>query len=307
MSVRLEGVYAPVVTPFRADLTPDPERFIAHCRWLVEQNSGLAVFGTNSEANSLSVGERKALLEGLVENGVPAARMMPGTGCCSIPETVDLTCHAVDLGAPGVLMLPPFYYKGVSDDGLYRHYSEVIQQVGDARLRICLYHIPQVSGVPISLPLIERLIAAYPDTVVGIKDSSGNWDNTEAMLKAFPGFRIFPASESLFTRSLPLGAAGCISATANVNPAAMHRLWSNWQAPEAAGLQAEVDRIRTTFARYPMMIAAMKATIAHHLDDPCWRIVRPPLDEFPEDQTRALMDELAGAGFGMPGLQREPA
>ncbi|MYZ49410.1 dihydrodipicolinate synthase family protein [Propylenella binzhouense] len=307
MTMPLAGIYAPVVTPFRPDLTPDPERFMRHCRWLVSQNCRLAVFGTNSEANSLSVGERKALLEGLVEGGVPAGRMMPGTGCCSIPETVDLTCHAVDLGVAAVLMLPPFYYKGVSEDGLFRHYSEVVQQVGDERLRICLYHIPQVSGVPIPLGLIERLIKAYPDSVVGIKDSSGDWANLAAMLDAFPGFQIFPASEGLLSRSLPLGAAGCISATANVNPAGIHRLWADWQSEAGPGLQADADRIRTIFARFPMMIAAMKAVVAHYACDPDWRIVRPPLDQLPADQTEALIGELDRAGFAMPGLVAEPA
>src|SRR5690606_21994430 len=129
----------------------------------------------NSEANSMSVAEKIGLLDALIDAGVPGERMMPGTGCCALSDSVELTRAAVERGAGGVLMLPPFYYKGVSDDGLFASYSEVIQRVGDDRLRIYLYHIPQVSQVPISLDLIERLLKAYPGTIAGVKDSSGNW------------------------------------------------------------------------------------------------------------------------------------
>src|SRR5690606_611877 len=140
----MEGVLSPVVTPFAADLSPDAARFIAQCRWLLEQNVGLAVFGTNSEANSLSVSERRFLLEALVDAGIDPARLMPGTGCCSLTDTVELTKDAVGKQVGGVLMLPPFYYKGVSDEGLFRSFAEVIERVGDSRLRIYLYHIPPV-------------------------------------------------------------------------------------------------------------------------------------------------------------------
>src|SRR6266545_5220909 len=135
-SERIRGVLAPVVTPFNADLAPDSQRFIAHCKWLLSQNCGLAVFGTNSEASSLSLEERLNLLDELVAAGVDPSRMMPGIGCCSIVETVALTAHAVRHGCAGVLMLPPFYYKDVSEEGLYRYFSEVVQRVGDARLKI---------------------------------------------------------------------------------------------------------------------------------------------------------------------------
>jgi 4-hydroxy-tetrahydrodipicolinate synthase len=158
---------------------------VRQCKWLVANNVGLAAFGTNSEANSLTVDERIELLEKLVEGGIDPARMMPGTGCCALGDSVRLTAHAVKLGCAGVLMLPPFYYKGVSDDGLFRNFAEVIERVGDARLQIYLYHIPPVSQVAISLPLIERLLKAYPENIAGVKDSSGDWKNTKAMLDAF--------------------------------------------------------------------------------------------------------------------------
>ena len=139
MSERIRGVLAPVVTPFKADFSPDRDRFIRHCQWLVSQNCGLAPFGTTSEANSMSADERMSLLDALVAAGVDPLRMMPGSGCCSITETVALTSHAVKHGCAGVLMLPPFYYKDVGEEGLYRYFSEVVQRIGDARLRIYLY------------------------------------------------------------------------------------------------------------------------------------------------------------------------
>src|SRR5438309_7540672 len=185
MTQRIRGVLAPVLTPFKADLSPDRERFMAHCKWLLSQNCGLAVFGTTSEANSLSVEERSALLDALVAAELDTSRMMPGTGCCSITETVKLTAQAVKHGCAGVLMLPPFYYKGVSEEGLYRYFSEVVQRVGDARLKIYLYHIPPVAMVGITTGLVERLLAAYPNAIAGMKDSSGDWNNTKTFLDAF--------------------------------------------------------------------------------------------------------------------------
>src|SRR6266581_606391 len=160
---RIRGVLAPVVTPFKADLSPDCERFIRHCQWLLSKNCGLAVFGTNSEANSMAAQERMKLLDALVAAGIDTSRMMPGTGCCSITETVELTSQAVKHGCAGVLMLPPFYYKGVSEEGLYRYFSEVVQRVGDSLLRIYLYHIPPVAVVGITTGLVERLLKSYPN------------------------------------------------------------------------------------------------------------------------------------------------
>ena len=185
MTTRFTGILSPVVTPFNADGSPDPVRFEAHCRWLLSNNVGLAIFGTNSEANSLSVDERMMLLETLVAKGLDPSRMMPGTGCSAISDSIKLTAHAVKLGCAGTLMLPPFYYKGVTDEGLFRNYAQIIEGVADARLQIYVYHIPPVAQVPITLALIERLLKAYPKNIAGIKDSSGDWNNTKAVLDAF--------------------------------------------------------------------------------------------------------------------------
>jgi 4-hydroxy-tetrahydrodipicolinate synthase len=298
------GVLSPVVTPFTADLRPDAARLVHHCRWLLDNDVGLAVFGTNSEANSLGMSEKLGLLDALVEAGIPPARMMPGTGTCALPDTVELTRRAVAHGCGGVLMLPPFYYKGVSDDGLFASYAEVIERVGDARLRLCLYHIPAVSQVPLSLALIERLLDRYPGTIAGIKDSSGDWNNTRALLERFGprGFDVFAGSETFLLATLRGGGAGCISATANVNPAAIARLARDWQQPDADARQAALDGVRAAFQRFPM-IAALKAAVAHFSGDPAWTTVRPPLVALAKEQQRLLLDALQALGFAMPGLR----
>ncbi len=299
----LRGVLSPVVTPFTSDLRPDAVRLARHCRWLLASDVGLAVFGTNSEGNSLTVAEKLALLDALAEAGIPAARMMPGTGTCALPDTVELTRRAVACGCGGVLMLPPFYYKDVSDDGLFASYAEVIERVGDARLRVYLYHIPQVSRVPIGLALIERLLQRYPGTVAGIKDSSGDWNNTRAMLERFQprGFDVFSGSETFLLATLRAGGAGCISATANVNPAAIARLNREWQEPDADARQAALDGVRAAFQKFPM-IPALKAAIAHFSVDDAWPAVRPPLIALTVDQRRQLLEALDALGFAMPGL-----
>jgi 4-hydroxy-tetrahydrodipicolinate synthase len=290
------GVLVPAVTPFNARLEPDGQLFHALCRWLLAKGAnGLAVFGTTSEANSLSLAERKRLLEGLVESGIDPSVLLPGTGQPALPDAVELTRHAVSLGCGGVLMLPPFYYKPVSVDGLFAFYSEVIERVGSSDLGLWLYHIPQMTGVGIPLDLIERLIKRYPDTVIGIKDSSGDWSNTEAMLTRFPGFRIFPSSEGVLLKALRLGAAGCITASGNINVASIRKLIDNWASPEAEGMQKSVAAIRDIFSSYPLIPAA-KAVLSTALSEPGLATLRPPLTALTEAQTSELMGRLKDAG-----------
>jgi 4-hydroxy-tetrahydrodipicolinate synthase len=327
-SVGIRGVLAPVVTPFKSDLAPDSQRFIAHCKWLLSQNYGLAVFGTNSEANSLSMVERAMLLDELVAAGVDSSRVMPGTGCCSIMETVKLTKQAVGYGCAGVLMLPPFYYKDVSEEGLYRYFSEVVQRVGDARLKIYLYHIPPVAVVGITPKLVERLLAAYPDAIAGMKDSSGDWNNTKTFLDAFVRagradptagaartFDVFVGSESFLLANMRNGGVGTISATANVNPAAIYELYvacaeqSKFENRESKleEQQSKLNVVRGVFSnkKFPSMIATLKQAIAIYADDPAWRTVRPPLVEFTPEQAKVLAADLKAIGFEMPGVRRK--
>jgi 4-hydroxy-tetrahydrodipicolinate synthase len=309
MTQRIRGVLAPVLTPFRADFSPDKERFSAHCEWLLAQNCGLAVFGTTSEANSLAAEERATLLDELVAAGVDTSRMIVGTGCCSITETVKLTSQAAKHGCAGVLMLPPFYYKGVSEEGLYRYFSEVVERVGDTRLRIYLYHIPPVAMVGITAGLVERLLKSYPNAIAGMKDSSGDWNNTKVYLDAFAqsGFDVFVGSESFLLANMRNGGAGTISATANVNPAAIHKLYAEWKNADADEQQAKLNVIRDAFGKKYPLISALKQCIASYANDPAWAKVRPPLVELTAEQAEALAAELEAISFTMPGLKRVDA
>lgn len=292
------GVLAPVLTPFTADLSPDVARFTAFCRWMLAQGAdGLAVFGTTSEANSISADERMGLLDALIESGVPGAKLMPGTGACSIDEAVRLNKQAVAHGCGGVLMLPPFYYKGMNDDGLFAFFSEVVQRVGDSGLKIYLYHIPPQTATPLSLDLIGRLIKEYPDTVVGLKDSGGDWSNTDAILKAFPGFGTFAGSEVFLLDTLRGGGAGCITATGNVNPGGIRKVFENWETPEADALQAAITKTRKIIQARPM-VPALKAIVAHYHNDPAWATVRPPMVPLDAETTKGLIADLdADEGF----------
>src|SRR5216117_3144963 len=310
MTQRIRGVLAPVVTPFKADLSPDRERFIRHCQWLLSQKCGLAPFGTTSEANSMSAEERTALLDTLVTAGIDPSRMMPGTGCCSITETVELTAHAVKHGCAGALMLPPFYYKNVSEEGLSRYFSEVVQRVGDTRLKIYLYHIPPVAIVGVTPKLVERLLKAYPNAIAGMKDSSGDWNNTKTFLDAFAmdGFDVFVGSKSFLLANMRNGGVGTISATANVSPAAIHKLYRQWNtaddADNADQQQSKLNVVREVFTsrKFPSMIAALKQAIAIYRNDPEWTRVRPPLVELTTEQAESLVAELKAIGFAMPGI-----
>ena len=301
---RIEGVLSPVITPFRKDYSPDEERFARHCRWLLKSGcAGLAIFGTNSEANSMSVAEKRRLLEALVKGGVSPANLMPGTGHCALSDSIELTRAAVELGCAGVLMLPPFYYKGVSDEGLYRNFAEVIERVGDERLQLYLYHIPPVSQVAITLGLIERLLGKYPGIVAGVKDSSGDWNNTKAMLDAFAkeGFDVFAGSEAFLLDNMRHGGKGCITATGNVNPGPIAHVYKSWRSAEADKLQAGISATRKIVQKQPM-IPALKAIVAHFGNDAAWKTCRPPLIELTANQEEELIRDLKAVGFTMPGL-----
>ena len=301
---RIEGVLSPVITPFRKDYSPDADRFVRHCRWLLKSGcAGLAVFGTNSEANSMSVAEKRRLLEALVAGGVPADTLMPGTGHCALSDSIEMTRAAVELGCAGVLMLPPFYYKGVSDEGLYRNFAEVIERVGDERLQLYLYHIPPVAQVSISLNLIEKLLSKYPGIVAGVKDSSGDWANTKAMLDNYAksGFDVFAGSEVFLLDNMRNGGKGCITATGNINPGPIANVYRNWRSTEADKLQAGITATRKIVQKQPM-IPALKSAVAHFGNDPQWRTCRPPLVELTSAQEEELIRDLKGAGFTMPDL-----
>ena len=301
------GVLVPVLTPFTPGGEPDSARFVAFCRWLLDQGAGgLSIFGTTSEANSMAAAERMALLDRLIGAGIPSQKLMPGTGACSMTEAAGLVRHAVGHGCGGVLMLPPFYYKGVSDDGIFAFISAVIDKVASPALRIYLYHIPPVAQVGYSLDLVGRFIAAYPRTVVGLKDSSGDWSNTAALLERFPGFAVFPGSEVFLLDALRKGGAGCITASGNVNVPGIRKLYGNWRGPQADTLQAEVTTLRKALQAYPM-VPALKRVVAHFHNDPDWAAVRPPLVPLDQVQSSALIADLAKLGFTLGERPRSMA
>lgn len=301
------GVLVPVLTPFTASGEPDSARFVSFCRWLLDQGAGgLAIFGTTSEANSMSLGERMALLDHLVEAGIPAEQLMPGAGACAITDAVAMARHAIGHGCGGVLLLPPFYYKPVSDEGIFGFVSAVIDQVRSSTLRVYLYHIPPVAVVGYSLDLVGRLIKAYPQTVVGLKDSSGDWSNTAALLDRYPGFAVFPGSEVFLLDALRKGGAGCITATGNINVAGIAKLYTNWRGTQADALQAEVTTVRRTMQAYPM-VPALKRVVAHFHDDPAWAAVRPPLTALESAQSAALLGDLAKIGFTLGEREHKAA
>ena len=291
-----KGVLVPALTPFKGDLSLDEEAMLGFCRWLLEQGAdGLAIFGTTSEANSLSLAERAAMVDRLIEGGIPADRLMPGTGACNIPEAVEMTRHAVAAGAGGVLVLPPFYYKNVSDDGVFAYYAEVIERVGASGLRLYLYHFPALSGVPLTPALVSRLVAAYGPVIAGLKDSSGTWESAALYIKEFPSLAIFPSSERFLLQGLAAGGAGCISATANFQVRNIRRLIDAPEGEARRELNSAVARVRGVFEKLPL-VPALKAAMAIQFKKEAWRVVRPPLVELSESQRRDLASALDAAG-----------
>lgn len=287
------GIWPPAATPFREDLSVDTDRYIAFCHELLRDGAhGLAVLGTTSEANSLDFEERKNLLEKLVASGVNAAQLLPGTGAPSFGDAVKLTRHAADLGVKGSLLLPPFYYKGVSDQGLFEFVSEVIKRVNSKRLQLYLYNFPQQTGLIWSPELIAKLRETFPETVVGIKDSSGDAKYLNSLLEKFPGFAIFPSSESLMVDALGRGAAGCISATANTHVKEIRALYDGWKSSEAPEMNRRASAIRQLIASYPL-IAAVKATLADQHKHRGWHRLRPPLTPLEDKQFVELREKLA--------------
>ena len=311
------GVIAPVLTPYDANLDPDPARFADHAAWLLEDGcTGLAPFGTTGEALSLGLAERRRLLDALLDAGLDPARLMPGTGLCSIPDTVELCRHAVEAGCGGVMVLPPFYFKGASDDGVFEHFREVIDRIADARLRVYLYHIPPQAVVGFPVELVGRLIDAFPGVVVGLKDSSGDWSYSAALLAAYPGFRVLSGSETFLLDNLRHGGGGCITATGNVNARRIRAVYDAYRAgaddadtdaeANADALQAEVSAMRACIQAKPV-IPALKHVVAHYREDPGWAAVRPPFRPLPAADGAAVRSALERAHGYAPAFPRTGA
>jgi len=293
---KVQGVWCAVLTPFDAAGLPDHSRLAQHVRRILAAGvDGIALFGTTGEGQSLSLNERRAGLDALLAAGIAPERILAGTGCASLPETVELTRHAVQATCAGALVLPPFFFKEVTDEGVFASYAHIIDGVGDARLQLYLYHIPQVSGVAISPTVIERLAAAYPAILAGIKDSECNLDHTRRLLFRFRELAIFVGFEPHLPAALAAGGAGTICGIANLFPRLLRRLYDN--ALDARH-EDDLKRIETFIAvleRYPLF-AAFKALQAELSGDPGWAALRPPLVALDSSARLAWLAEVAGSG-----------
>lgn len=300
MSHAISGVFCAAATPVRADGTPDLPLFAEHCRLLLEEGChGIAMLGTTGEANSFGVRQRMGLLDAAINGGTPAGALLPGTGANAIADAVTLTRHALDVGAMGVVLLPPFYYKGVSEEGLFRFYARVVEGVADDRLRIVLYHIPQVSQIPIGHELIARLMEAFPGVFAGIKDSSGDLQNMRAMCERFPDLGVLAGADPLMLPVLRMGGAGAITATSNLRADALRTVFDGFADPaQAAAVEAAQNRIdewRTLSNRF-VQLPTIKAMLARARGDLGWLHLMPPLVELGEAERKDVWNEMERLG-----------
>jgi 4-hydroxy-tetrahydrodipicolinate synthase len=287
-----KAVYSAVLTPFKKDLTIDTKLFISHCEFLLKNNISLAPLGTTGEANSVSISEKIDLIKTIANSDLPKEKIIIGTGNTSFVDAALLTKTAVENKIYSVLLLPPFYYKNVSDEGVYQYYKEIINAVKSTNLRIFLYNIPQVSGVTISIDLVNRLKKEFSDTITGIKDSSGNFENTKKY-KEIKNFIVYPGSEKFLYDGLHNGCSGCISATTNVNIEAA-KLINSFDKSEGESINKKIKAVRDVFEKYPV-IPALKATKIK--EDSNWSNIRPPLVALTEQQRSNLAKDLKDLNF----------
>ncbi|UCH83477.1 MAG: dihydrodipicolinate synthase family protein [Candidatus Latescibacterota bacterium] len=293
------GIFAAALTPQKDDLTIDHDALLGHCQWLLANGcDGVCLFGTTGEAASFTVDERKTALESIVNGGFPPDRLLVGTGCCAIPDTVALTKRAVGWGAGGVLVIPPYFYKDVSDNAIVEAHRKVIDGTGTSGVNFYLYHYPYMSGVSLSPTVIKTLADEYPGVVVGIKDSSGDSANMKTICESFPHLEFFPGTETLLLDSLRLGGAGCISATINVTASLAAEIVARREDGDARDLQNRLTAIRTTFDRYPL-IEALKHMMAVHTGREAWRNARPPISRLTRAEGERLESDLASLGFAL--------
>lgn len=277
MHSRRPAVLTASLTPLDQDLNIDGNHLARHVQWLLRRGaSGVVLMGTTGEANSFSVSERMTALETVLSSGVDPGKLIVGTGCCAQTDTVDLTRNALRVGVHRILVLPPFYYKQVSEDGLFAAYDHLLQSVGNNEIRVYFYHFPKMSAVPISVALVERLVQEYPGSIAGFKDSSGDWAHTSAMIRHFRELDVFAGSEEYLLDTLIAGGAGCISATANVSSQLAAELLQGWKNPEAKMLQTRLYDIRRVVEQWPM-IPALKALMQEITRQGNWANLRPPL------------------------------
>lgn len=300
MSDPLSGVWSAAVTPLHDDLTVNLDAMVAHHKWLLSNGcDGVAVLGTTGEGNSFSVKERLDVIAAAASSGITKGQLLIGTGCCAPTDTIELTQAALDAGLTQVLMLPPFYYKGVSEDALFASFDHIIQKLADDRLRIVVYDFPLMTGLDISVDLLVRLNKAYPDTIVGVKDSSGNWPAMQAVIQAIPGFRTFAGTEQYLLADLQAGGAGCITATGNATSNLCQAVYSAHLAGDKAGAAAaqEIATATRLMLQPHGAVPAMKELMAQNTGNGAWRNMRPPLMALSGDGIAALDQACRDMGF----------
>jgi len=298
----VHGVFSAAATPVLADGAPDHESFASHARALLAEGcDGIALLGTTGEANSFSLMQRRQLLEHVIAAGVEPKRLLPGTSQTNVADTVALTRHALDAGVAASVVLPPFYYKGVSDEGLFRFYAEVIEGVASDSLRVVLYHIPPIAQVGISLELTARLREAFPGIVIGVKDSSGKLESMAAFASAFENFAVLAGADPLMLPLLKAGGAGCITSSSNLIAKHLRVVFDNWFDPEkVAEVEAAQGRINAwrDLSNAYVQLPTIKAMLAKRRGNPGWTRVRPPLVPLTADEIAtvwAQMDALEAA------------
>jgi 4-hydroxy-tetrahydrodipicolinate synthase len=270
------GLFTASLTPMNDDLSVNYKMLTEHINWLLNNGSnGICLLGTTGEANSFSIEERMDVLDEVIEADIEPHKLLVGTGTCVISDTIILTQHAVSHSVGGVLMLPPFYYKDLTDQGVLDYFKLVIEGVDNDNLKIYLYNFPKMTGVPFTLELVKKLIEAFPGVIVGMKDSAGNWEDMQAVCEEIPGFQLFTGTEKYLLETLRAGGAGCISATFNASSKYGAKVYSNWQEPEADDLQATLNEIRKNF-EVGSFISSLKFLFAKWFDKPDWLNVRPP-------------------------------
>ena len=274
------GVLAPIITPLDQNYKIHAGLFVDHALQVLNEGCvGVVPFGTTGEALSIGVEQRMMALESLVSGGVDPSQILVGTGQTNLDDTANLTRHALEVGSAGVIVLPPFYYKNPSSQGLYEYFSTFIDEVSDSRLKIVLYHIPQVAGVGLPIPVVKKLHEEFPEVVVGIKDSSGDWENTKELLK-IKGLDVYPGSERTLLDALPLNARGCITATANIAAPMLSEVVKSYLAKEieeAQSIHSLVMEFRDVLEKHPP-IAAIKAIKERQAEETKWNRVSPPLE-----------------------------
>lgn len=279
MDKKVSGVFAAVPTPFDSDFNPDFDLFMEHCEWVLAQGcDGLNVLGTTGEANSQSNRARADIMRTVATSSLRDSALMVGTGTASLADTIELTTLAAELGFDAALLLPPYYYKLVPDDGLFDYFAAVIDAIATTGIGIYLYNFPQLTGLRFSPELVARLIEAYPNHLRGMKDSSGELDYTQQMSATFGAvFDVFPGSEAPLADAVKHGYAGCISASVNATAALAARIWRQRQAPsdqDVVLLRAHRAEIQSA-----PMAAAVKTLVAQRTANASWRRMLPPLTE----------------------------